>query len=84
MCCAVSSPPFQICAGRVEEQITEADKVLTRFVWTGTHRGGFLGIGETRRSVSVWGMVIDRVESDRIKETRVLMDVAGLMRQLGV
>lgn len=28
----------------VEEQIAEGDKVLTRFEWTGTHRGEFLGV----------------------------------------
>jgi len=27
----------------VEEQIAEGDKVATRFEWTGTHRGEFLG-----------------------------------------
>lgn len=66
----------------VEEQIAEADKVLTRFVWTGTHLGEFLGIGATGHSVSVWGMVIDRIERNRIKETRILMDLPGLMRKL--
>ena len=43
----------------IEEQIAEADRVLTRFIWTGTH------------------------ESGKIKETRILMDTLGLMRQLG-
>ena len=28
----------------VEEQIAEGDKVVTRFEWTGTHRGEFLGV----------------------------------------
>jgi predicted ester cyclase len=28
----------------VEEQIAEGDKVLSRFVWSGTHQGEFLGI----------------------------------------
>jgi predicted ester cyclase len=27
----------------VEEQMTDGDRVLTRFEWTGTHRGPFLG-----------------------------------------
>jgi steroid delta-isomerase-like uncharacterized protein len=68
----------------VEEQITEGDKVLTRFAWTGTHRGEFLGVPATGRSVKVWGMVIDRLEASRIKETRIIMDSLGLMMQLGV
>jgi steroid delta-isomerase-like uncharacterized protein len=45
----------------VEEQLAEGDKVLTRFEWTGTHRGSFLGVGPTGRPVRVWGMVIDRL-----------------------
>ena len=69
--------------GRVEEQLTEGDRVLTRFEWTGTHRGAFLGVDATGRSVKVWGMVIDRFQDGRIKETRLIMDTLGLMIQLG-
>jgi predicted ester cyclase len=67
----------------VEEQMTDGDRVLTRFEWTGTHRAPFLGIDPTGRKVTVWGMVIDRVVDGRIKETRFLMDTLGLMTQLG-
>ncbi len=68
----------------IEEQIQENDKVLSRFVWTGTHRGEFLGVPATGRAVSVWGMVLDRLVAGRIKETRIIMDTLGLMTQLGV
>ena len=68
----------------IHEQIAENDKVASRFEWTGTHRGAFLGIPATGRPVSVWGMVIDRLENGRIKDTRILMDSLGLMIQLGV
>jgi steroid delta-isomerase-like uncharacterized protein len=67
----------------VEEQMAEGDKVLTRFEWTGTHKGDFLGVSATGRAVKVWGMVIDRLQSGRIKETRIIMDIFGLMMQLG-
>jgi steroid delta-isomerase-like uncharacterized protein len=67
----------------VEEQIAEGDKVLTRFEWTGTQRGEFLGVPATGRSVKVWGMVIDRLQGGRIKDTRIIMDMLGLMTQLG-
>lgn len=68
----------------VQEQIAEGDKVLSRFEWTGTHRGTFLGVPATDRPVTVWGMVIDRFEGGKIKDTRIIMDTLGLMRQLGV
>lgn len=68
----------------VQEQIAEGDKVLSRFEWTATHRGTFLGVPATNQPVKVWGMVIDRFEGDRIRDTRIIMDILGLMIQLGV
>lgn len=67
----------------IYEQISEVDKVLSRFEWTGTHHGVFLGIPPTGRSVKVWGMVVDRFEEGKIKEMRIIMDTLGLMMQLG-
>lgn len=67
----------------VEEQLSDGDRVLSRFVWTGTHEGYFLGLSPTGRRVTVWGMTIDRLVEGKIKETRFLMDVPGLMAQLG-
>ena len=68
----------------VEEQIAEGDKVVTRFEWTGTHRGVFLGVPATNRPVKVWGIVIDRLQNGKIKDTRIIMDTLGLMMQMGV
>ncbi|WP_165075574.1 ester cyclase [Paludisphaera rhizosphaerae] len=68
----------------VEEQLSDGDRVVSRFVWTGTHEGDFLGLAPTGRRVTVWGMTIDRLVDGKIKETRFLMDVPGLMAQLGV
>jgi steroid delta-isomerase-like uncharacterized protein len=67
----------------VEEQIAEDNKVLTRFVWSGTHQDEFLGIPVTNRVVRVWGMVIDRFEGQKVKSTRILFDTLGMMQQLG-
>ncbi|MCP9819604.1 ester cyclase [Synechococcus sp. Cruz-9H2] len=68
----------------VHEQIAEGDKVVSRFEWTGTHRGLFLGVPATDQTVTVWGMVIDRLDGGKIKDTRIIMDTLGLMMQLGV
>jgi len=67
----------------LDEQIAEGDKVVSRFTWTGTHRGPFLGIPPTGRTVTVWGVVIDVVRNDKFAESRILMDTLGLMQQLG-
>lgn len=68
----------------IQEQISEGDKVVSRFEWTGTHRGPFMGIPATGKPVRVWGIVIDRLVDGRIKETRIIMDTMGMMLQLGV
>ncbi|MCW5963280.1 MAG: ester cyclase [Bryobacterales bacterium] len=67
----------------IQEQIAEGSKVASRFEWTGTHKGEFMGIPATGRQVCVWGIVIDRIENGRIKDTRIIMDTLGLMIQLG-
>jgi steroid delta-isomerase-like uncharacterized protein len=69
---------------KVEEQIAEDDKVLTRFLWSGTHQGEFLGIPATNRGIQVWGMVIDRFEDRKVKSTRILLDTLSMMQQFGV
>ena len=68
----------------VKEQVAEGDKVASRFEWAGTHQQEFLGVPATGRQVRVWGIVIDRLEEGRIKDTRIIMDTLGLMMQLGV
>lgn len=68
----------------IHEQICEGEKVVSRFEWTGTHRGSFLGVPATGRSVRVWGMVIDRFDEGKIKDTRIIMDTLALMGQMGV
>jgi steroid delta-isomerase-like uncharacterized protein len=67
-----------------EEQVESGDKVVTRFTWSGTHQSTFLGVPATGRRVTVWGMVIDQFIGEKIKSTRIIMDVLGLMAQLGV
>ena len=49
--------------------------------------GGFISItvaveAATGRAVSVWGMVIDRLENGRVQDTRILIDAFGLFHQL--
>ena len=67
----------------IAEQISEGNKVASRFEWTGTHQGEFFGVPATGRRVRVWGIVIDRLENGRIKDTRIIMDALGMMMQLG-
>jgi hypothetical protein len=45
-----------------------------RFFWTGTHQQEFMGIPATGRTVSVNGVVIDRVVGGQMTESRMLMN----------
>ena len=66
------------------EQISEGDKVVSRFEWTGTHRGEFAGVPATGKPIKVWGIVIDRLVDGKIKDTRIIMDALGMLGQMGV
>lgn len=68
----------------VEEQIAEGDKVVSRFIWSGTHKGHFMGVPPTGNQVTVKGVVIDRVVEGEFVESRILMDNLGMLQQLGV
>jgi predicted ester cyclase len=59
----------------VEEQVTEADRVASRWTLHGTHRG---------RRVRLWGIVISRLEDGRIVEDWATTDSLDLLRQLGL
>ena len=67
----------------LKEQVAEGEKVVSRFTMTGTHRGEFLGISPTGKSVKIWGVVIDMVRDGKFSESRIIMDTMSLMQQLG-
>jgi steroid delta-isomerase-like uncharacterized protein len=68
----------------LEDQVAEHDRVLSRFTWTGTQAGPFLGIPATGKQVAVSGAVLDRIVDGKLQQSRMLMDTLGLLRQLGV
>jgi steroid delta-isomerase-like uncharacterized protein len=67
----------------LDEMVAEGDKVVSRFTWSGTHRGVFFGIPATGKSISVKGMVIDRVMAGKMVDSRILMDNLSMLQQLG-
>jgi steroid delta-isomerase-like uncharacterized protein len=66
----------------IEDQIEEGDRVVTRFVDRGTHRGELFGVPPTGRAIRLPGINIERVEGGRIREIWHIEDLAGLMRQI--
>jgi hypothetical protein len=67
----------------VQEAVVEADRVASYF-WTRTHQGEFLGVPATGRSVKVEAWNLDRFQDGQLTESRIMMDVMGLLTQLGV
>lgn len=68
----------------LEEVIAEDDKVMTRALLRGTHRGEYLGIAPTGKPVAVMGMVVLRVTQGKFQEGWLMMDNLGLLQQLGL
>ena len=68
----------------VEDAIAEGNKVATRGYFTGTHRGAFMGIPATGKTIKVSYSDVWRVENGKLVENWVQMDQLGIMQQLGV
>jgi steroid delta-isomerase-like uncharacterized protein len=67
----------------VEDLIAEGDKVVGRNSVTGTHRGDYMGLPATGRSVAYDEIFIFRLANGRIAETWGVVDVFSQMKQLG-
>src|SRR4051812_27920827 len=68
----------------VQDTLVEGDRVMAVSTWTGTHDGEFMGIPATGRTVTIEAWTIDRFRDGIFVESRIIMDVAGLLAQLGV
>jgi steroid delta-isomerase-like uncharacterized protein len=68
----------------IVDLLAEGDKVLTRWVLTGTHQGPFLGLEPTGAAIRVSGMSLDRVENGMVVEGFDGWDALGMRRQLGL
>lgn len=67
----------------VEDVVASEDKVAARIGFRGTHRGDFMGIPATGREVTFASMEFNRVVGGRVAEHWVLIDMLGLLQQLG-
>ena len=67
----------------IDDLLAEGDKVAARMTWRGTHKGEFMGIPPTGKSVSVGVIDVVRFAGDKFVEHWGLMDTASMMQQLG-
>ena len=68
----------------VEDLIVEGDKVVSRNTVTGTHKGEYMGVPPTGRSITYNEIYIVRFAGGRLAETWGVVDVFSQMKQLGV
>jgi steroid delta-isomerase-like uncharacterized protein len=68
----------------IEDLVEEEDKVVSRNTVTGTHRGEYMGIPPTGKTVTYNEIFIVRFADGRVAETWGVVDVLSQMRQLGV
>lgn len=68
----------------VHDQLADGDKVVTRKTFHGTHKGEFLGIPATGKQVTIEVTDILRIVGGKITDHWNVVDLLGLMRQLGM
>ena len=68
----------------VEDIFAEGDKVVSRVTCRGTHKGALMGIPPTGKQIATTVICINRFVGERIAEDWELIDLFGMMVQLGV
>ena len=67
----------------VQEMFSAGDRVVARWLGTGTHRGELMGIDPTGKPISVEAISVFRVENGKIAEEWTVWDALGLLQQVG-
>jgi predicted ester cyclase len=68
----------------VTDQVAEGDKVVTRYMASGTHQGEFFGVTPTGNKIEMSGIQVDRFdENGKLVEEWAQYDLLGAMRQMG-
>ena len=68
----------------VEDMVAEGNKVTARFTARGIHKGQFMGLPPTGKSITMTGIEIFRIENGKIAELWGEANMLGLMEQLGI
>ena len=69
---------------KAEDMIVEGDKVAVRASFGGTHQGDLMGIAPTGKEISGDGILIYRIENDKVVEFWPAFDQLTILQQLGV
>ena len=69
---------------RIEEQIAEGDKVVTRMTSLGKHEGDLPGAPRTANDLKMTSITIHRIENGKLAEKWSDKDTLGFVQQIGV
>ena len=75
---------FPDCYHVIDDQVADADNVVTRITFHGTHTGPLMGIPPTGKKVVMGGISWFRMSNGLIAEEWTHFDRLGMMVQLGV
>jgi len=75
---------FPDLAVQIDDLFGSTDRICTAITLRGTHQHDFMGIPATKKSVEVHGMVISRIEDNKIIEEKEILDNLTFFQQLGV
>jgi len=67
-----------------EHLISNGDLLVANMSWSGTHQNDYMGIAATGRDVSVHVIGLNRFEGDMVVEAWGVVDMLGMLQQLGV
>ena len=67
----------------VVDMIVEADRVVTRYVSTGTHLGPYLGVPPSGARIEIDEISIYRIADGKVAEQWCLADALALQKQIG-
>lgn len=67
----------------VEDTIAGEDKVVLRWLGIGTHKGNLRNIPPSNKEVTFPGIAVYRLEGGKIAEMWGMIDMLGLMQQIG-
>jgi steroid delta-isomerase-like uncharacterized protein len=69
---------------KIDDTVSEGEKLVVFWTMTGTHRGEFLGVPPTNKRVAFSGITINLIAEGKILESTVIWDGLGLMKQFGI
>jgi steroid delta-isomerase-like uncharacterized protein len=69
---------------KIDDTISEKDKLVVSWTISGTHKGDFLGVPATDKKVTFSGITINQIANGKIIESTVIWDGLGLLEQFGI